>query len=85
MIDTLPQFAELSQSWLASLRGGDLELYEELAADIVIMPARGPVATGLPATVDAALFQVDLCGKQIGTFHFYPRLRRRSGGTHRGL
>lgn len=72
MIDTLPQLAALSKSWLASLRGEDPELYEELAADIVIMLARGPVATGLPAGVDAALSQVDLCDKQIGTFHFTP-------------
>ncbi|KQM81650.1 hypothetical protein ASE67_17030 [Sphingomonas sp. Leaf23] len=72
MIDALSDLPALSARWLAPLRDDDPELYAELAETIVIAPAVHPVATGLPAGVDAALAVVDLCSKEIGAFRFAP-------------
>lgn len=55
MIDHLSALPALSQEWLAEVKMADPELYAELAESIVITPATCPVATGLPAGVDAAL------------------------------
>lgn len=72
MIDTLAQLPALSERWIAPLKAADPRLYDELAETIVITPACGTVATGLPAGVDAALAMVDLSGKEIGAFRFAP-------------
>lgn len=72
MIDHLSALPALSQEWLAEAKMADPELYAELAESIVITPATRPVATGLPAGVDAALAVVELCAKEIGAFRFAP-------------
>ncbi|WCP73904.1 hypothetical protein [Sphingomonas hankookensis] len=72
MIDRLSDLPALSEGWLAPLQADDPELYAKLAATIAIAPAAGPVATGLPAGVDAALAVVDLSGREIGAFRFAP-------------
>lgn len=72
MIDTLSQLPALSERWLAPLKAADPELYDELAETIVIAPATGPVVTGLPAGIDAALAVVELTNKEIGKFRFAP-------------
>lgn len=72
MIDHLSALPALSQDWLAEAKMADPELYAELAESMVISPATRPVATGLPAGVDAALAVVELCAKEIGAFRFAP-------------
>ena len=73
MIDTLDALPALSRGWLGDLDRTDPEVFDALAAELVIEAGGdGSVGDAFPAGLGEVLRALNLRGKAIGAFRFAP-------------
>ncbi len=72
MITRLDEIPALTQSWIAPLRSADRELYDELAASIVIQPAARTLAGWSPPdpSLSVVVNALQINGKEVGALVF---------------